>query len=107
LALVLPPGRWRFQRELLEHAGRALDYVAAQAYAAALIAERCLELDAADSFGAFELDPASGLQKVVRNSRCPTPPDEPGLPSNARPGQPAVYPSWAGVTHPSASPGLF
>ena len=61
-------------RELLEHAGRALDYVAAQAYAAALIAERCLELDAADPyaaarvlrtrtfFGAFELDPASGLQ---------------------------------------------
>ena len=61
-------------RELLEHAGCALDYVAAQAYAAALIAERCLELDTTDPyaaarilrtatfFGAFELDPASGLQ---------------------------------------------
>ena len=66
--------------ELLEHAGRPLDYVAAQAYAAALIAERCLELDPADPyaaarvlraatfFGAFELDPASGLQTGHRLS---------------------------------------
>jgi hypothetical protein len=49
------------------------DYVAAQAYAVALIAERCLELDSADPvatarplststfFGAFELD-ETGLQ---------------------------------------------
>lgn len=55
-------------------AGGAIDYVGAQAYAAALIAERCLELDPADPlaaarrlttttfFGGFELDPASGLQ---------------------------------------------
>ncbi|MGO9754936.1 MAG: hypothetical protein ACLP22_26365 [Solirubrobacteraceae bacterium] len=63
-----------------------LDYVAAQAYAAALIAGRCLELDPDDPlgaarrlrttifFGAFELDPATGLQRghtlsVVRWSR--------------------------------------
>ena len=63
-----------------------LDYLAAQAYAAALIAGRCLELDPDDPlsaarrlrtttfFGAFELDPATGLQRghrlsVVRWSR--------------------------------------
>lgn len=57
-----------------------LDYVAAQAYAAALVAERCLELEPEDPlaaarllrtstfFGAFELDPASGLQRGHRLS---------------------------------------
>jgi ABC-type branched-subunit amino acid transport system substrate-binding protein len=57
-----------------------LDYVAAQAYAAALIAERCLELADDDSlrvaralrtstfFGAFELDPESGVQRAHRLS---------------------------------------
>jgi len=57
-----------------------LDYVAAQAYAAALIAKRCLEL-ASDGplgvaralrtttfFGAFELDPESGVQRAHRLS---------------------------------------
>ncbi len=55
------------------------DYVGAQAYAAALVAERCLELDPADPlaaartlrtstvFGAFELD-ADGLQRGHRLS---------------------------------------
>jgi len=64
-----------------------LDYVAAQAYAAALIAGRCLDLRPDDQrdaarrlrtttfFGAFELDPATGLQRghslsVVRWSRA-------------------------------------
>ena len=64
-----------------------LDYVAAQAYAAALIAGRCLDLGPDDPlgaarrlrtttfFGAFELDPATGLQSghalsVVRWSRA-------------------------------------
>ena len=64
-----------------------LDYVAAQAYAAALIAGRCLELGPDDPlgaarrlrtttfFGAFELDRATGLQRghrlsVVRWSRA-------------------------------------
>ena len=64
-----------------------LDYVAAQAYAAALIAGRCLELGPDNPlgaarrlrtttfFGAFELDPATGLQRghalsVVRWSRA-------------------------------------
>ena len=64
-----------------------LDYVAAQAYAAALIAGRCLDLRPDDPlgaarrlrtttfFGAFELDPATGLQRghslsVVRWSRA-------------------------------------
>jgi ABC-type branched-subunit amino acid transport system substrate-binding protein len=54
-------------------AGRGLDYVAAQGYAAALVADRCHELDPADPlraaralrtatfFGGFELD-ASGVQ---------------------------------------------
>ncbi len=54
-----------------------LDYVAAQAHAAALVAAHCLELDADDPlaaarrlrtttfFGAFELDPA-GLQRGHR-----------------------------------------
>jgi len=57
-----------------------LDYVAAQAYAAALIADRCLELSRNDPlgaaqrlrtrtfFGAFELDPATGLQRGHRLS---------------------------------------
>jgi ABC-type branched-subunit amino acid transport system substrate-binding protein len=57
-----------------------LDYVAAQAYAAALIAGRCLELGPDDPlgaarrlrtttfFGAFELDPATGLQRGHRLS---------------------------------------
>jgi ABC-type branched-subunit amino acid transport system substrate-binding protein len=57
-----------------------LDYVAAQAYAAALIAGRCLELRPDDPlgaarrlrtttfFGAFELDPATGLQRGHRLS---------------------------------------
>jgi ABC-type branched-subunit amino acid transport system substrate-binding protein len=57
-----------------------LDYVAAQAYAAALIAERCLELASDDPlgvaralrtstfFGAFELDPESGVQRAHRLS---------------------------------------
>lgn len=56
------------------------DYVAAQAYAAALIAERCLELAPRDPlsaarnlststfFGGFELDPASGVQRGHRLS---------------------------------------
>ena len=55
-----------------------LDYVGAQAYAAALIAERCHELSADDPpgaarrlrtttfFGDFELDPATGLQRGHR-----------------------------------------
>jgi hypothetical protein len=57
-----------------------LDYVAAQAYATALIADRCLELGPDDPlgaarrlrtttfFGAFELDPATGLQRGHRLS---------------------------------------
>jgi len=56
-----------------------LDYVAAQAYAAALIAGRCLELGpdplgvarrlrTTTFFGAFELDPATGLQRGHRLS---------------------------------------
>jgi len=57
-----------------------LDYVAAQAYAAALIAGRCLELGPDDPlgaarrlrtttfFGAFELDRATGLQRGHRLS---------------------------------------
>jgi ABC-type branched-subunit amino acid transport system substrate-binding protein len=60
-----------------------LDYVGAQAYAAALLAERCLELghEAAEEplsvasrlrtttfFGAFELDPESGVQRGHRLS---------------------------------------
>jgi ABC-type branched-subunit amino acid transport system substrate-binding protein len=57
-----------------------LDYVAAQAYAAALIAERCLELASDDPlgvaralrtstfFGAFELDPETGVQRAHRLS---------------------------------------
>ena len=59
--------------------GLDLDYVGAQAYAAALVAERCLELSPDDPlaaaqalrtvtfFGAFELDP-SGLQRGHRLS---------------------------------------
>lgn len=55
-----------------------LDYVAAQAYAAALVAERCLALDPDDPlsaarslrtttfFGAFELAPESGVQRGHR-----------------------------------------
>lgn len=55
-----------------------LDYVGAQAYAAALIAERCLELDPEDPlgaarrlrtttfFGSFELDPQEGVQRGHR-----------------------------------------
>lgn len=54
------------------------DYVAAQAYAAALVAARCLELEpnapfaaarrlrTTTFFGRFELDPASGLQRGHR-----------------------------------------
>lgn len=57
-----------------------LDYVAAQVYAAALIAARCLELSPDDPlaaarrlctttfFGPFELDPATGLQRGHRLS---------------------------------------
>jgi ABC-type branched-subunit amino acid transport system substrate-binding protein len=57
-----------------------LDYVAAQAHATALIAERCLELAGDDPlrvaralrtstfFGAFELDPVSGVQRAHRLS---------------------------------------
>jgi ABC-type branched-subunit amino acid transport system substrate-binding protein len=57
-----------------------LDYLAAQAYATALIADRCLELGPDDPlsaarrlrtttfFGAFELDPATGLQRGHRLS---------------------------------------
>ena len=52
-----------------------LDYVAAQAYATALIADHCLALAPDDPigaarplstttfFGAFELDPTSGIQR--------------------------------------------
>jgi len=59
--------------EVVAQAGGPLDYVAAQAYAACLIAERCIELDPGDPlgaarglqtttfFGAFELAP-DGLQ---------------------------------------------
>lgn len=55
-----------------------LDYVAAQAYAAAIVATRCLELDPDDPlssarrlrtttfFGAFELDPETGVQRGHR-----------------------------------------
>jgi ABC-type branched-subunit amino acid transport system substrate-binding protein len=57
-----------------------LDYVAAQAHATVLIAERCLELASDDPleaaralrtstfFGAFELDPESGVQRAHRLS---------------------------------------
>ena len=57
-----------------------LDYLAAQAHATALIAERCLELAGDDPlrvaralrtttfFGAFELDPESGIQDAHRLS---------------------------------------
>jgi hypothetical protein len=57
-----------------------IDYVAAQAYACALIAARCLELSPADPlaaaaalrtttfFGAFALDPVSGMQEAHRLS---------------------------------------
>ncbi len=57
-----------------------LDYVAAQVYAAALIATRCLELEPRDPlaaarrlrtttfFGAFELDPGTGIQRGHRLS---------------------------------------
>ena len=70
--------------ELVADAGASalgeLDYVAAEAYAAALIAGRCLELGPDDPlgaarrlrtttfFGAFELDPATGLQRGHRLS---------------------------------------
>jgi ABC-type branched-subunit amino acid transport system substrate-binding protein len=59
--------------QLAGHPG--IDYVAAQAYAAALVAKRCLELAPDDPlsvartlrtttfFGAFELDPGSGVQR--------------------------------------------
>ena len=55
-----------------------LDYVATQAYAMALVATRCLDLEPRDPlraarrlrtstfFGAFELDPESGLQRGHR-----------------------------------------
>jgi hypothetical protein len=58
--------------------GVELDYVGAQAYAAALIAAHCRELAPDDAragaymlrtatfFGAFELDPASGIQRGHR-----------------------------------------
>jgi ABC-type branched-subunit amino acid transport system substrate-binding protein len=58
--------------------GVELDYVGAQAYAAALIAARCHELAPDDPraaarmlrtttfYGAFELDPASGIQRAHR-----------------------------------------
>ena len=61
--------------EVVAQAGGPLDYVAAQVYAAALIAERCLDLDPDDPlaaarglrtttfFGAFELDPETGVQR--------------------------------------------
>ena len=60
--------------EVVAEAHGAIDYVGAQAYAAALIAEHCLELEAADPlaaarrlktttfFGRFELDAETGLQ---------------------------------------------
>jgi ABC-type branched-subunit amino acid transport system substrate-binding protein len=55
-----------------------VDYVGAQAYAAALVAERCFQLDADDPFsparrlrtttffGAFQLDPETGIQRGHR-----------------------------------------
>ena len=58
--------------------GAELDYVGAQAYAAALIAAHCLELAPDDPraaarmlrtttfYGAFELDPATGIQQGHR-----------------------------------------
>jgi hypothetical protein len=58
--------------------GVKLDYVGAQAYAAALIAARCHELAPDDPYvaartlqtttfhGAFELDPTTGIQRAHR-----------------------------------------
>jgi len=75
---MLAPVQWhpdlRVNPELGPPSVELEDYVAAQAYAAALIAERCLELAPGDPlaaarplrtrtfFGDFELDPATGLQ---------------------------------------------
>jgi ABC-type branched-subunit amino acid transport system substrate-binding protein len=62
-------------REIAKLASGPLDYVGAQAYAAALVAARCLELEPADPlsaarrlrtstfFGAFELDSRTGAQR--------------------------------------------
>lgn len=64
--------------EVVAAAGAPLDYVGAQAYAAALIAGRCLELNPDDPlaaaralrtttfFGAFELDSETGAQRGHR-----------------------------------------
>ena len=75
---MLAPVQWhpdlRVNPELGPPSVELEDYVAAQAYAAALIAQRCLELAPGDPlaaarplrtrtfFGDFELDPATGLQ---------------------------------------------
>lgn len=78
----LAPVQWhpelRFPVELGPEHVKLGDYVAAQAYAAALVAARCLELEpdlplaaarmlrTTTFFGHFELDPSSGLQRGHR-----------------------------------------
>jgi ABC-type branched-subunit amino acid transport system substrate-binding protein len=76
----LGPSSAEVTREAHKSGAGELDYVAAQAYAVALVATRCLELGPDDPlgaarrlrtttfFGAFELDPESGLQRGHRLS---------------------------------------
>ncbi len=76
----LGPGSAELVADARASALGELDYVAAQAYAAALIAGRCLErcpddplgaarrLRTTTFFGAFELDPVTGLQRGHRLS---------------------------------------
>jgi ABC-type branched-subunit amino acid transport system substrate-binding protein len=78
IAPELGPSSAEVVAEARASAHTELDYVAAQAYAAALVAERCLALDPDDPlsaarslrtmtfFGAFELAPESGVQRGHR-----------------------------------------